>query len=337
MEDRKTEYFANRLKAFWSNIFNSPEEESGTDVRKEKVLVFIIAFVMALCLWLIVNLSRDYNINVNLPISLGNMPEDRALSEELPRFATVSITGEGWKLINIYNNPPQIFVDVTRDEINLYDQVQQQMNATPDLNVMKVQPLLLNLELEDRISKKVPIVSRVDVNFRDQYDFVDEPRLNPDSVTVSGAASLVRDIDQWATDSVQISNVRADLAEAISLKEPPALLELSLDEVTYVGDVAQYTEGESRITIQTRGLPRGRSVSYSPSAITVRYDVPIGEYAEVSELQNLLTAYVNYSQLRTDSTGFVVPNIERTANSEYHIKIRSFQPGEVSYFMVVGN
>lgn len=337
MDSERIIQIKEKFQSVWNGYFSKPDEEGLPEAGREKFIVFLVAFILALCLWLMVNLSRDYNLNINLPITLGNVPPDQALAEELPNFATVGITGEGWKLINIYNNPPQIYVDVTQQEVSLYDQVRQQINAVPDLNVLKVQPLFLSLELEEKVSKKVPVRPNIEVSFKELYGFVDEPRLVPDSVTVTGASSLVEEIDYWETDSVEVTDVKDRISVSVPLKQPNPLLELSTDEVNYQAAVSQYTEGEARVYIMSRNMPEGRIVSFSPSSITVRYNVPIDEYAGVQNLSNPFTAYVSYDQIRRDSTGFVTPRIEKTASSDYHYEIRSFHPREVAYFMVIGN
>lgn len=335
MDGKKNSTWKERLSEFWAAISRSPDEDGMSEAGREKIIVFIVSFVLALCLWLMVNLSRDYNLNLNLPISIGNVPSDRALTEALPNFATVSVRGEGWKLINLYNNPPSISVDITQQEINLYDQVRQQMNVNPDITVQKVQPLILNVNLEARESKKVPVRSRVNVSFRDQYGYSSDPVLQPDSITIEGASTRLSTISYWETDSVYLSNIYTDISEEVLLKDPGTLLSISRNSVQYEAEVSQFTEGEVKITVNTRNLPRGRTVSYSPSSITVRYNVPIEEYARVRDA-NPFVAYVDFSQIEQDTTGFVTPQIVQTIQN-VELSIRSFQPREISYFMVLGN
>lgn len=334
MESSKLETLKEKIVAGWHNLVKKSDEDDIAGVGRERIVVFIVAFILALCLWLMVNLSLVYNLNINLPIKLGAVPADQALVEDLPEQATVSVTAEGWKLINLYNNPPSINIDVTDTEVNLFDQVQQQMNAFSGVSIQKVQPLILTVDLEKRITKKVPVRSRIQVAFKKQYDFLDAPRLEPDSITVNGAVSLVEDINDWPTDSVQIKNVTTDLSRPVALKTPGELIGLSQSSVMYNADVAQYTEGEAKVELTTRNMPQGRLVSYSPSAITVKYDVPITEYAQVQD-QKPFRAFVNYNQIEQDSTGFVTPQIEQTTEN-HHIHIRSFQPSNIAYFMVLG-
>jgi len=337
METSIIDQLKEKFFALWHNLVKKSDEEAIAGMGRERLVVFIVSFILALCLWLMVNLSRDYNLNVELPIKLGSLPQDKALVSQLPQTATVSVTGEGWKLISLYNNPPSINVDVSDTEVNLYDQVQQQMNAMPDINVQKVQPLIINLKLENRESKRVPIRSRVHVTFDDQYGLVGGHNLQPDSLTVSGAESLIRDIHDWPTDSISFEDVSGNLSRVVKLKNPGELIDLSRNEVIYNAKVEQFTEGEVKVDIETRDLPTGHSVNYSPSSVSVKFNIPIDEYTNLDKT-NPFKAFVNYRQIEKDSTGFVAPKIEQVADStKYHIEIRSYQPRSVAYFNVLGN
>lgn len=333
MERPNFELLKEKLIDGWDNLIKKSNEDDIAGMGRERIVVFVVSLVLALCLWMMVNLSVDYNLNVELPIQLGAVPAEQALINELPETATVSVSGEGWQLINLYNNPPSINIDVSDSDVNLYDQVQQQMNAFA-VNIQKVQPTILSVELEEQVSKKVPVRSLVEVSFEDQYDFIGTPELQPDSVTVNGAASLLENIEEWSTDSVHFENVSKDLSRAISLQRPDELVSLSQSQVVFNAPVAEYTEGEVKVNIYTRNLPQGRMISFSPLFLMVKYDVPIDEYAEVKDA-NPFRAFVTYSQILEDSTGFVTPQIEQTTD-DYHIKLRSFQPRRIAYFTVLG-
>lgn len=325
------EWFGNLWKE--DELSRDTEDESSWYNRRKKIVVFIVSFVLAFCLWLLVNLSRDFNLNVNLPIQIGNIPPDQAMADKLPEFVTVSINGEGWKLINIYNNPPQIFVDVTSGEVNLYDQIRQQMNALPNVNVIKVQPSVLSADLEPKERKTVPVNVRTNITFREQHDFLNSPEITPDSVTVIGAQSKIEPITAWETDVLEMKNVRDNINTIIPLNTPAELVSLSINEVQYTADVAEFTEGEVRTFVRSRDFPEGESVNYSPSVITVKYGVPIKEYVKAQDIIPY-TAYVTYDQIKNDTTGFVKPFVTPTTD-DLHIKLRSYQPQKVSYFKVV--
>lgn len=335
MDTSKFELLQEKLVDGWNFLVKKSDEDDIASMGRERIIVFVVAFILAFCLWLMVNLSRDFNLNINLPIKLGEVPPDKALVQDLPETATVSVSGEGWQLINFYNNPPSINIDVNDAEVNLHDQIQQQMNALPKVDLQKVQPLILTVDLENRISKSVPVRSNVEVSFKKQYGLVDSATIEPENISINGAVSLLRDIEEWPTDSVRIRNVSDDISRTIPLQEPGKLIRLSQDEVTYQATVTQFTEGEKKVNISTHNFPQGRMVSFSPSSITVKFDIPIDEYTEISD-EKLFNAYVTYRQIVEDSTGFVTPQIEQTIDN-YHIKVRSFQPSSISYFMILGD
>src|SRR5699024_6695361 len=154
METSMLENIKKKVLDSWENITQKSNEDEIAGIGRERLVVFIVAFILAICLRFMVNLSQNYPLNIDIPLKKGMAPEDQALTKALPQMATVSISGEGWQLINLYNNPPPVTIDVTKQEVNLYDKVRQQLNAFSELSVQKVQPLILTLNLEERDSKK---------------------------------------------------------------------------------------------------------------------------------------------------------------------------------------
>lgn len=325
----------NRIKRLFKfGIPPGTNEVDARAARRERILVFVVAFIMALSLWFIVNLNGDYNITVNIPLETGDIPSDMALVDDLPEFVQVEVSGDGWKLVNLYNKPPTMRIDINEGEVNLFDQVRQRFTVEQDVSVLKVQPFAIDIALEEKVSKTIPIRLNTDISFMNRYGLVSEPVLTPDSLTITGAASQVEDIDEWRIEeTLTLTEVRDNITNSIPISQTDPLIELSVEEITFTADVSEFTEGEVSVYIRTRGLPRGEVINYNPSAVLIRFDVPIEQYAEVQSLRPY-EAYVPYSEIREDSTGFVTPDIELIA-TEYNIKLRSFQPKAVAYFSVV--
>lgn len=323
------------IKGLWQdNLTQGVDDESSVYARRERIIVFSVAFFLALGLWFLVNMSRNYSLDIQMPIELGNIPEERALATDLPGAVTVSLQGEGWKLVSLYNNPPRIFLNVTRDQVNLYEQVRDQLNALPSLTVLKVSPVNVEVELEDRVRKKVPVMSKVNVEFKEQFDFMNPPALLPDSVVISGAASQLKKLDTVSTETIRLNGISNDIDRIVALQRPHPLVELSRYKVRYQAAVAEFTEGETSVYVEANNVPADKNVTFSPPTVTIRYNVPIEQYKQTSE-QKPFKAYVNYQQIRMDSTGYVRPNVNVT-NSDLSVKIRSFQPDQLSYYHVLG-
>lgn len=310
------------------------EEEHTLGARREKIFVFTLAYIVALSLWFVVNLNGVFNISVQMPLVVGNVPGNMALTDDLPSHVEVSLSGTALPLINLYNNPPEVIIDVEEAEVNLFNQIRQRMNAVQEVDVMKVEPLIVRVNLEEKITKTVPLRLNSELNFENRYGLISDPILSPDSIDVTGAISQVQNIVEWVIkDTLKLLGVREDIDEQVQVTNDNPLVELSMEEANYSANVSEFTEAEVTSLIRTRGLPRGQSITYNPSSITIKYDVPLELYTEISRIRPY-EVYVPYQKIQEDSTGFVTPDIELRAD-QYALKIRSFQPKAVAYFSVV--
>ncbi|MBO6572909.1 MAG: hypothetical protein JJ958_10750 [Balneola sp.] len=310
------------------------DDDDGKLVTKESALVFVFAYVIAISLWFAVNLNGIFNITINMPLEVGDIPNDLALTDNLPEFVEVSLTGTALPLINLYNNPPSIPVDVDESEVNLFNQVRQQMNSYQEVEVSKVEPILVTVNLENKITKKVPIRLNWDFEFESRFGLISNPVISPDSISVTGAVSQMNEVTEWVIDdTLQISGIKDDIAEVVSISNDNPLLSISLNELSLTANVSEFTEDEVSVYIRTRDLPRGQNITYNPSSIVIKYDVPLEQFSEIQN-ETPYVVYVPYRKILEDETGFVTPDIELIA-TKYALKLRSFQPKAVAYFSVV--
>ncbi len=322
-----------KIREFLTGQWEPRESEDGSLITRQKILAFTIALIFSFSLWFIVNMGRDYSITIMLPVQVTNLPGDIALSNEIPERAAVSVSGEGWNLFNVYTNPPTITLNVENQQVNLFEQVRQQISSMNDLNVMQVEPMLVDIETEQKVTKKVPVESRIELTTRDQFGVLGTPEFQPDSVTISGAASKIAEIEAWNTQPTSINDVYRDLELNIELEEPESSISLNPASVTFRADIAEFTEAEVRVPVRSRNLPAGKAITFSPSSILVKFDVPIHQYNEVQNVQPFM-AYVDYERVENDTTGLITPQLERITE-EFDVRMRSFQPTRVSYFNII--
>lgn len=324
-----------KISDFFSNRFKLEESEDEEDklFTKHKVFAFTFAILFSVALWFIVNMGRDYNMTMMLPIEITNLPNDIALSTELPDNATVSVSGEGWSLFNLYINPPQVTLSVDEQQVNMFEQVRQQISSMSDVSVMQVDPMFLEIETEMRVTKTVPVQSQVAINTGSQFGVLGPAQITPDSVSVTGPASRVENLESWNTTDTEINDVTGDLEITVELQTPSPGINIMPTSVTLRADIAEFTEAEVRIPVRSRGLPSGQAVTFSPSSIVVKYDVPLEQFNDVQSIRPFV-AFVDFERLQQDTTGLITPELEKVTD-EYDVRLRSFQPTRVSYFNIV--
>jgi len=78
------DFITNRIKVFFSSSEVEGEESDVNNFfAREKVIVFSISFVLALSLWFVVNMNREFNLTVQVPVELTNLPDNLALHSSL--------------------------------------------------------------------------------------------------------------------------------------------------------------------------------------------------------------------------------------------------------------
>lgn len=327
-------FISERIKSFFSmDPASKPDAaDSSHFENREKAIAFSVALFFALCLWFIVNLSRDFNVTIEVPIILSNLPSDVTVSSDIPKTASVVLTGEGWDLISVYTNPPRVLINAESDDVNLAEQLRSQVGVFSNLNIIQVRPTQLIIEKERRISRKLPVRNRTNIQFADQFGLLSDPVLSPDSVTAIGAESVLDELEFWDTAETGFTNINESVNRIVQLHSMSGIT-LEPSTVILSMEVAEFTEAEIRVPIRTRNLPSGRAVSYNPSSITVRYDVPLQQFSEAQGVR-LFNAFVDYSLIEEDDLGTIAPDIE-IADNNYNVRLRSFQPPRVSYFRIV--
>lgn len=327
-------FISERIKSFFSmDTASKPDAaDSSYFEKREKIIAFSVAIFFALCLWFIVNLSRDFNVTIEVPIVLSNLPSDVTVSSDIPETASVVLTGEGWNLISVYTNPPRVLINAESDDVNLAEQLRSQVSSFSNLNIVQVRPTQLYIQKERRVSRKLPVRNRINVRLADQFGMLSDPILSPDSITVIGAESVLDSLEYWDTAETEFTNINESVNRIVQLQSMSGVT-LEPSTVVLSLDVAEFTEAEIRVPVRTRNLPSGRAVSYNPSSIMVRYDVPLQQFSEVQGVR-LFNAYVDYSLIEEDDLGTIAPDVEIVEN-DYNVRLRSFQPPRVSYFRIV--
>jgi len=337
MEFSFSKFYLNIIERWKSLLRPDDTGREQSMSSAERLSIFLICYLFALAMWSLVNLGREFELSLSVPIAITNIPSDMVLTEDPVKHTQITVGGEGWMLMGIYNGDPNLLIDASdnskKSKFNILELMKKEMNSYPSLNLVSVEPSQIDLILKPRVTKRVPIVPKVSLSFKQQHNFLDEPRIFPDSVTLSGAEEVLKTISFVETAEVNLKEVKESMDLTLDLISPAEKVRLDRLNIRYRARVAEFTEGEIRVFVKTEGLPKDTEVKYSPAVISIRYDVPIEEYAASQELVPY-SAFVNYHEISKDSTGFITPVIKNLA-PKLHLRLRSYQPKRVSYYNVI--
>lgn len=288
--------------------FGRSGEAGGPDDQpRRRGLAVSTCVLIAIVLWFTLSLREIYQDTIEIPAQVVNLPDDVALSEAPPQNVQVQVRGEGIELFRLHFDPPTLQIDGQQDEVNLEDQ-------TLDLKSVVLEgisPRVVALRKERKIDKKVPIRLRGGIETPGSHDLLHPPRLEPDSILVSGARSIINALEYWPTVPFRRDDLKDSLVVMVPLADTLQGLVSRGPIATQLTAVARpFTSDERTIQVEvTGGVPSSeRVVTLVPPTVRVRYRVPLSQYEAARRARDFF-ATVSYDQIRADTTGRVRPEL----------------------------
>src|SRR5713101_2607896 len=277
--------------------------------------IFGASILFALLLWFSITMGEEYQITLQVPLVVENIPEGKALKQPIPKSLSVKMKGTGWRLASLsFSREPQCILNVASwgapraivTDRELSDYITLSVGIKP----IDINPDTLLLDLDNYAEKKLPVIPNVALEFHDGYGLVGAVTVKPESVVVGGAQSVLQGVHHWQTVRQTFADLRESFATEISLFEPPDYsLRLFQKNVQLSVTVQPFAEKTfSGIPIEVVSLPPTREVIFIPPKIDV---VARGGIDQLATLSNTdFRSSVAYQVLLADTTGFIQPHTE---------------------------
>jgi len=271
---------------------------------QNKGFVISMCVLTACVLWFAFSMQETYTQVLEFDTEVLNLPPDMALSQLPPKTIQVQIEGEGIQILRLYYKPPVLPIDALAGETNL---AMRAPEFITNVSILAVTPRLVDIGLEERVVKRVPIRSRVSMEFASTFRRIGDIKLSPDSILISGARSIVDGLDYWPTAERSLGEMRDSLDVVIALSDSlSTLISLEFSDVRIQANIQAFTEAERIVEVRTRDLPAGMSVNYSPTTVRVVYQIPISQFDASLETDDFYV-FVPYEDIVLDNLGVVYP------------------------------
>ena len=309
---------------------DAPNDEAG-----RRGLAMALSLVVAAVLWFSFSMREAYTVAVQVPVEIVSLPAGEALRELPPAAATVTLQGEGWTLLSLTRRRPTIRVVAGGETIDLEAALREQ-GLPAGVSVQGVQPRAVDLALDARTTRRLPIRLRRNIETRPSYGLLRDPVLTPDSVTVSGAQSLLGRLADWPTDLLVADDVDESLTRTVALSDTfGGLLTPSVRSTTVAVAVGQFTSASRLLDVEVENLPAGvAGVRFDPARIEVTFDVPsAGDGYDEARESDAFRATVDYADIARDTTSGSVP-VSLVYPDGLGIRDAAAVPPRVEYFIV---
>jgi YbbR domain-containing protein len=299
------------MKFLFSKKLNKNSKD-GFRLNK-RMATFLVCLLVAIFFWLLMTLSKDYNLTVNFPINYTHSPSDKIVSNNLPKFVDIEIKAKGFNLLrySFLKKRDTIFMDMqdvrplnTKNSYYLLsnartDKITHQFNN--DIKVIKISPDTIYINFNKKVSKYVPVKYDLTLSFYKQYDLADSIRIVPKSVKISGGADVINKINFVNTIPLTIKNLNASTTVKLIVLNAKENQQITYypTSVKAIINVTKYTEGSIELPIEVVNLPRNYNLKIFPDKIVVKYKVAFENYEKINALQ--FRAIVDFNKIDNNS------------------------------------
>ncbi len=284
-------------------------------IKKGPLKTFLFFLGFSTVIWVFVQFSKQYTSVIELPVSYINLPKDKILLENSPKYLDLRIQDKGFN-IAIYKFFPRV-LKIDLSEVESLDG-QLVYNLEPNKAAILSQLRIdyedadflqenLKIDFQQRAVKRLLINSKINLDFSIGYSALDEIKLQPDSITVSGPENILDTLRQVNTKELKIDNINKDIEGRIKLDRTNlGTVTFYQDEVSYSLRTDKFTEGKVEIPIEMINVPEKMNAVIFPKEVIVYYQVSLNEFDKVKSSN--FKVIVDFKN-SVDSDGYLLAQI----------------------------
>lgn len=241
-----------------------------------------LCIIISCFIWSFQALNKNnYHTTINFPLVIEYARKDVVALEEPPKSISVQISGSGWRLLQ-----KTLGFGITPLQIDIEDPTQVKYFTAKSLMPNIVQQLSdvrvdfiaedsIHLNYDSTITKQIVLfIDSSKIPLAKNHRIASPIFLDPDSLTISGAASFVR----AEPDSFEIflneNKLDENYDEMIDIAyQPPRKVSFFPDGVQIRFDVDLYFKKTITIPIKAINFPKDSSVYLARQLAVVEYDI----------------------------------------------------------------
>lgn len=265
---------------------------------------FWIFLVISALLWYITQLGYRYTTEIPLSVEVTNDFSSRLWIDQPRTTIHCRAEGVGSKLLaHKLHLADRLVIPMSQltlvpvpesDELFRIDKTSLTgalAASGKELRILEILDTALTIRVSPVETRRMAILSRIDILPARQHMPIGQPRFRPDSVDVRGPRSLLDSLSGIYTRPRRISDAQGTLSGHIELT-PPAGTLLSERQTDYRIDIVPYTQHTLDLPVRIEHLEKQTQAIVIPGRVRVTLNVPLRDYERIREEQ--LHAYVDY-------------------------------------------
>ena len=288
--------------------------ENNTKISRS----FIVFLITAVVIWFLITLSKVYTISISFPVKYSALSQDKILQNEPLKEIDILVKSTGFNILSTRFLNQTIELNAgnlnKKSTFNYYLLIKNQKNKIQRQlrSGMEIQEISLDtiyLELGSLISKKVPLIPNLSIDYHVGYELLDTEVIKPDSIVISGPEAYVDQIDEIHLELLKLDDVKSDFSQKVKILRPENSnnLKVASEFATISGRVEKFTEGVFEIPYKVLNLPEGVDVTSLHKTVKVYFVVGLSDFNKIDK--NFFQVVCDYTLSKENNLDYLVPKV----------------------------
>ncbi len=256
-------------------------------MRKRFDFSFLLFLLAALLLWYGNKLGGRFSTDVTLPLEIVNDYDASYWVEQSRLRVNATIEGTGTKLLKYkLGVAPAISLPMSKLITSPLRNGQRQVKLTnnafgavlagqmEEVNLIRVLDTAIVVRVSAVESRRMAVISRLNIEPAREYLLVGAVRLSPDSITVRGPKVILDSIGAGVhTKAKSYRRQKLSLSGRIEL-DPVEYLLYSQRRVEFQAEITPYTEQRVELPVEVANLPEGLQALTLPATVKALLQIP---------------------------------------------------------------
>ncbi len=241
------------------------------------------SIILAILLWFYVVTDIEYYFDLDIPLRIDGLSEEKALNNEIPKLVTARFRGKGhtllWASMTMPLSETGLVLDLTKTKSTQVYYLNDYYNEHPDrliiprdykldlLNIVTPESIWVSVEHMDE--KELNVNVKAEIIPALGYMLVGDIHVEPTKVLVHGPVSLLNELTSITVPPYFVSDVNADVSVSLPISiEPTQIFSLETNVVRLSADIQSIGAVEYfNIPVRLDNVPRNVEVSVIPQFI----------------------------------------------------------------------
>lgn len=297
-----------------------------TTFKKTNFKAFFFFFFFAMLIWLLIQFSKTYTKEVEIPIQFIETPKDKIV-ESTRSSIKLRVTENGFVLAWLSVRSPNITssleeLPVNGNNITYYtDNEEAEILSKLRIDYDNVHFITkkINIPFIQKKTKVVPVVPVVEVSYAPGYNSDEQFEIRPDSIKISGSKKVLDSIHSISTQKLTLKNISSNTKGMLEIDtKAHSGVTYYQQEVEYLLKTKKFTEGRLNIPLEILNAPKNASVSIFPKEVIVIYTVSLEGFEMITK--NDFVVVCDFADL-SENQNFLIPKIKEKPSSVTAIRL----------------